>query len=120
MKKEDSIKKKERVSGIIQITRKGTGYLRWTEGKEDVEVITSDLSGALNGDTVEVEINDLIPRPKGKVVKIISRAKEEFVCTLRQAQGKREFMAIPDDVRFYRPINVGKSNYDEGEKVLVR
>lgn len=121
MKEQKNNKEKKLVSGVIQITRKGVGYVAWADDpeKEDIEIDTSGLSGALNGDTVEVSLTGLFPRPKGKVVRIIKRAKEEFVATLKEQTGK--LVAIPADQRFYRPITLeGGINYAEGEKVLVR
>ncbi|MDE1924581.1 MAG: ribonuclease R [Patescibacteria group bacterium] len=112
---------KKHISGVIQITRSGRAFLPWPEEpeKEDIEIQKEHLCGALNGDTVEVALTSLFPRPKGKVAKVLERAKEEFVATLRQAQGK--LVAIPDDVKFYRPIRLSaESRYAEGEKVLVR
>lgn len=113
-----STKKKESISGIIEITRRGVGYLPFAaQGKplEDIEIRTEDLHGALNGDEVEVMLGGVVPRPKGKVVKIVSRAKEEFVCTIKNGA------AVPDDVRVYRPIRLKeKLSVAEGEKVLVR
>lgn len=111
--------KKKPLEGVIQITRKAVGYLPFESGKEDIEIRTDDLLGALDGDTVLVELTALIPRPKGKVVKIVSRAKEEFVATLQQVQGKR--VGIANDKKFYRPLTFAKEpQYAEGEKVLVR
>jgi ribonuclease R len=121
VKQEKDKRAKRLISGVVQVTRKGVGYVSWPEDaeKEDIEVQTSDLSGALNGDTVEVELTGFFPRPKGKVKKVVARAKEEFVCTLRKDSGR--LVAVPDDVRFYRPIALAnESNYAEGEKVLVR
>jgi ribonuclease R len=109
---------KKRIVGIMQITRRGVGYVSWDTDKEDIEIRTEDLSGALNGDTVEVELDSLYPRPKGKVVSIASRAKEVFVATLQKKAGV--LLAIPDDKKFYRPITLSTiPPYDEGEKVLV-
>ncbi len=114
---------KKTLSGIIELTRKGVGYFP-CENHEDIEIENVNLSGALNGDTVEVSLSGLFPpgragRPKGKVVKIISRAKEEFVATLKTKDNV--LVAMPDDVRFYKPIILeGGVNYSEGEKVLVR
>ncbi|HWB34041.1 MAG TPA: hypothetical protein VG753_01835, partial [Candidatus Paceibacterota bacterium] len=113
--------KKKALTGVIQLTRKGVGYLPWPDEpeKEDVEIQTPNLGGALNGDTVEVELTGLFPRPKGKVVKVIARAKEEFVATLREQSG--QLVAIADDIKFYRPISLmDGSKYSAGEKVLVR
>src|SRR5258708_5695124 len=86
---QEANKTKKPIPGIIQLTRKGVGYLPWPidkdskKEKEDIEISPEHLFGALDGDTVEVELAGLFPRPKGKVVKIISRAKTEFVATMR-------------------------------------
>jgi hypothetical protein len=47
------------VEGVVQVTRKGTGYVVWPVGAdgakstlEDIEVSTSNLHGAFNGDMV--------------------------------------------------------------------
>jgi ribonuclease R len=118
---------KKRIEGIISVNRRGVGYLAFDptavkgapKSTEDIEVSTEALKGALNGDTVEVELIGLFPRPKGTVVKVVSRAKEEFVATLETKGGK--LVAVPADMRFYRPIELmDASKYAEGEKVLVR
>lgn len=106
---------KKAVEGVVEITRKGVGYLPF-ENNQDIEIENVNLLGALNGDTVEVELTGLFPRPKGKVRNIIARAKEEFVATI-----KDERTALASDSRFYRPIALAEqSNYAAGEKVLVR
>ncbi|MDZ4226408.1 MAG: RNB domain-containing ribonuclease, partial [Patescibacteria group bacterium] len=113
---------KKLLTGIIQITRKGTGYVPFdsaqgkASGDEDIEIKNEHLGGALNGDTVEVELIDLFPRPRGKVKKISARAKEEFVATIKDTH-----TATADDVRVYRPFTLAEaSNYAVGEKILVR
>jgi ribonuclease R len=64
-------------------------------------------------------LTGLFPRPKGKVVQVVERSKEEFVCTLEAKGGK--LVAVPADLRFYRPIQLADaSKYAGGEKVLVR
>ncbi|MDO8518387.1 MAG: ribonuclease R [bacterium] len=108
------------MEGIIQVTRRGVGYVPFdsAQGKpsqtQDIEIQTADLHGALNGDTVAVELTGVHPRPKGKVVKIETRAKEEFVCSVRAGK------IIPDDVRFYAPIGVDTKDFADGDKILVK
>ena len=103
---------KKHIAGIVQVTRKGTGYLAWEDGKEDIEIFPEKLNGALNGDQVEVEILSLFPRPRGRVKKVVARAKTDFVCTVKGGQ------VLADDQRFNEPIQVG-SIPAEGTKVLV-
>jgi ribonuclease R len=118
---------KKHIEGIISVNRRGAGYLAFDptavkgapKSTEDIEITNELLKGALKGDTVEVELTGLFPRPKGKVIKIVERAKEEFICTLEVKGGK--LIATPADLRFYRPIQLADaSKYAEGEKVLVR
>src|SRR3989344_698491 len=110
---------KKHIAGIVEVTRKGTGYMSWPidsaqgkEQKEDIEIFPEKLNGALNGDQVEVEILSLFPRPRGRVKKIVARAKTEFVCTVKGGQ------VLADDQRFNEPIQVGSTPAD-GTKVLV-
>jgi len=109
---------KKNISGIVQVTRKGTGYMPYSaeasKGKplEDIEIFPEKLNGALNGDQVEVEILSLFPRPRGRVKKIVARAKTEFVCTVKGGQ------VLADDQRFNEPIQVGNIPAD-GIKILV-
>lgn len=104
---------KKLISGIVQVTRKGTGYLPWETDKEDIEIFPEKLNGALNGDQVEVEILSLFPRPRGRVKHIAERSRTEFVATM---SGGR---AIPADGRFPVAIDVTGVAAD-GSKVLVK
>jgi len=111
---------KKSLSGIVEVTRKGTGYMPWPDDstKEDIEIFPEKLSGALNGDQVEVEILSLHPRPRGRVSKVVSRAKTEFVCTVKGG------LVIPDDQRFNTPVQIKTWSSDdqvlEGSKLLVK
>lgn len=137
---------REHITGIIQITRKGVGYVAWPDEqvkpqngrpanrkdslKEDIEIQTTDLHGALNGDIVEVELTGVHPRPKGKVAKVESRAKEQFVATLvqkparpndRHSGGDGAWQAIPADIKFYRPISIADTKgAAHNSRVLVK
>jgi ribonuclease R len=103
---------KKHLSGIVEVTRKGTGYMPWEKDKEDIEIFQEKLNGALNGDQVEVELLSLYPRPRGRVKKIVERAKTQFVGT---AQGGK---VKPDDARFPTTIEVVGALAD-GDKVVV-
>lgn len=122
---------KKHITGVIQLTRKPVGYVAWpfdqandkpTDAeREDIEILADKLNGALNGDTVEIEVIGLgrafgkrPARFQGRVVKIIERAKTDFVCTIKGD------MAIPADQKFYKPITIKTGDFADGEKVLVR
>ena len=119
---------KKRITGIIELTRKAVGYIAWPldeargkpDEREDIEVQPEKLGGALNGDEVEVELTGLgrafgkkPARFQAKVVRVVSRAKTDFVATMKGG------VAVPDDVKFYKPIRIVKGEAADGEKVLV-
>ncbi len=106
---------KKPVEGIVQVNRRGTGYVAWPDDKEkeDIEIQNEKLMGALNGDMVSVELTGLFPRPSGKVIKIVERNKTEFVCTIKKG------LVIADDQRFYKPIDVA-GTFEEGQKLLIK
>lgn len=113
------------VSGVIQITRKAVGYVAFPleigakKVLEDIEIGPDQLGGALNGDTVSVEITGTSPRTKGKVVKIESRAKTQFVGTLKHIND--QWVVLASDIKFYRPLHIAHPPKDTptGSRVLV-
>jgi len=121
----------KKVSGILQLTRKAKGFLAW-EGHDDIEIATGDLHSALHGDEVEVEVTGIMlpskgraisqpPHPRGVVVRVISRARTEFVAKLAQQEGGAH-VAILDDARFYMPMILTGNLLEEavvGVKIIV-
>jgi ribonuclease R/exosome complex exonuclease DIS3/RRP44 len=92
--------KKETFTGPISVSSRGVGYFQIEGRDEDIEIAPPLVNTALHNDEVEVE---LLPpqegiRAQGKVIKIIRRAKTQFVGTLEQVKGK-------DDVQVR--LNVG-------------
>ena len=69
------------VTGIIDLTARGTAYLISDECKEDVFIPQAWLKHALNGDKVRVLLSarSRRRRPEGEVVEILQRKKETFV-----------------------------------------
>lgn len=123
MKKHISKKHSKSLTGVISVTEKGTGYLVVEGRKEDIEIAPEDLCTALNKDTVEGEIIGKFSsgRVRGKVTKIVERAKNTFVGTLEQENGK--FFCVPDDRKFYKDIEIFPEallGAQEGEKIQVR
>ena len=125
------------------MTRKGIGFFTVPdvalaksggEKKEDLLIPPEWTNHALAGDIVKVapagNYNDpsgrRLPRVAGKVVEIVSRARETFVGTLTEEGGK--MLLAPDYKKMYVPIEISPSSYDSsgpsaaplGYKVLVR
>jgi len=125
------LQEKQPIVGIISVNRRGVGYVKWpvetpqspeksAAPKDDIEIAPEHLAGALHNDTVEVLLTGMFPRPKGKVQKVVERARTEFVCTLKQLRDG--WAALADDGRFYRPIRLSSIPVDTkaGLKVLVK
>ncbi len=119
------------VIGTIRTTGKGMGFVT-VEGMKDAVIIEPDfVNHALNGDTVEIILTGQYfdSRPKrvggkegmtgqaGQVVKIIERAKMQFVGTLVQKDDK--IWLTTDDRRMYVSIlMLNAKPEDIGRKVL--
>ena len=98
--------------GPITMTRKGFGFFALGEDKEDLIIPPEWTNHALSGDIVKVvpmgEYRDpsgrMPPRAAGKVVEIVTRARETFVGTLIENEGL--VMLEPDYKKMYVPVVV--------------
>jgi ribonuclease R len=131
--KQKRAEEKKKVIGTIRTTGKGMGFVR-VEGMDEDVIIEPDFVGhALNGDEVEIILTGKYFDPKskqrggkegftgqaGQVVKIIQRAKKQFVGVLVQKESRVWLMA--DDRKMYVNILVPEYKPEEiGKKVLVR
>ncbi len=123
---------KTNITGPITTTAKGMGFIADPQNEDkDILVPIGSLNGALNGDTVEIELTGTMPARKAgepdtktaNVLRVLSRAKESFVGTVDTEQG--HFFVIPDDKKMYTDIVVldheaQKSNLEKDQKVQVR
>lgn len=114
--------KTKTLKGTIRIAGKKLGFVEVEGEKEDILIETENLNTALNKDEVEIE---MIParraaRRAGKVVKILNRAKSQFVGTLIRDGGK--LLLAPDDKKMYVNIIVTPgetAEVKENTKALV-
>jgi len=110
-------KKKDRkshtITGVIQTTRGGLGFIR--QEKEDIRIESGDLNTALNGDTVKVALSG---HAKGKVVGVLERAKSKFVGVVEIENNS--YFVVPDDKRTYADFLIPKDpDLKSNDKVLV-
>ena len=72
------------ITGTVDLTRQGYGFLVVEDRKEDVFISAKNLRTALHGDTVKVRLFALRKgaRPEGEVVEIITRNRDTFVGTI--------------------------------------
>lgn len=113
--------------GPITMTRKGFGFFAIGDNKEDLLIPPEWTNHALSGDIVKVALagsyrdpSGRMPvRKAGKVVEIVSRARETFVGSFVEENGKT--LLAPDYKKMYVPIEVRDGKGAEfGYKVLVR
>ncbi|MBX4197990.1 ribonuclease R [Candidatus Parcubacteria bacterium] len=135
--KEKRAEEKKHLTGTIRTTGKGMGFVEVDGHEEDIVVEPEFLNHAFNGDTVEIilagEYRDAKrgrlrlgtdttlskPRQAGQVIKIIERAKKQFVGLLVNKEGN--IWLMPDDRKMYVPIVVPDPKPEQmGKKVLVK
>ena len=113
--------------GPITMTRKGIGFFSIGEDAEDLLIPTEWANHALAGDIVKVApaglyrdpLGKMPPRASGKVVEVVSRARETFVGTLVEENGLT--LLVPDYKKMYVPLVIkDRGNAALGDKVLVR
>ncbi len=125
---------KDIYEGPITMTRKGIGFFSIPsealakEGPQDDLLIPAEWANhALAGDIVKVAPAGMYrdpggrmpPRASGKVVEIVSRARETFVGTLVE-DGDKTLLA-PDYKKMHVPVEVReRSGAELGYKVVVR
>jgi ribonuclease R len=111
-----------KITGKISTIRKGMGFVEDPSDPENDIVIESEhLNCALNGDTVEAEILKKKPEKLGKVLKVVLRARTQFVGTVEERDGKMG--VVPDDRKCYVDFLLSPTESKKvraGDKVLVR
>ena len=122
--------KKYNLIGTISTTAKGVGFVDvekkpGVNDEESVHIETGLLNTALNGDTVEVSVEEKRIAGKlekeGKVLRVIKRARETFVATAEVTNGR--CVAIPDDKKMYVNITIVDKDIKRiktGSKVFVK
>jgi ribonuclease R len=114
------------ITGRLEVTQRGAGFVIPEEGSEiteDIYIGSDNLNTGLHGDTVKVNLfaRRSGSRVEGEVVEVIKRKREEFVGVVEL--GHNYAFVSPDDKRV--PIDIfipeGKINKARnGEKVVAR
>ena len=115
-------RRKGKLVGKLQGTSRGYAFLVVEDPNQpDVYINERNLRGALNGDTVSVELIDgKGRREEGKVVQVLERANDSIVGKITYT--KKNAIVTPDDVKFgtdiFIPLNK-TLNAHNGDKVVV-
>ena len=109
------------IVGHLTSIRSGAAFLIPEKpGEDDVYVPADELANAYHGDKVVVRLESRRGRPEGRVVRILERARTEFVGTVRRGE---HFVTVrPDDPKFRRDVFVPLSEggeVEDGQKVTV-
>jgi ribonuclease R len=112
------------VTGTIQITSSGNGYVAPETDGDDIWVSVSQLGGAMNNDTVVVRVERQAYKGRkasGRVIRIVKRARKELVAYYEEDEGLGS--AHPQDDRI-GPAIIIPPGMDGGAKpgqlVVVR
>ncbi len=84
------------VTGVLDISRSGIGFVVVQNMAVDILIRPDDLGTALHGDTVKVKVKDAKEkhkRQRGVITEIVSRKQTEFVGTLQMNKGFAFFVA---------------------------
>jgi ribonuclease R len=122
--------------GPIEMSRRGVGFLKRPTAadetpQEDLIIQSEDVMGAFPGDLVKVQSTGMhadprtgVAREGGKVVEIVTRARETFVGKLipDETPGAPHGQVImaPDWKKMYTPFLVRGENLPIGFKVVLR
>jgi ribonuclease R len=119
--------------GPITVTRRGTGFFSYDENEEDLLIPPESLNTAFPGDTVKVVEDGMIASPPkggrpgekrkaGKVVEVVSRARDHFVGLL-DLDDRFGPILQPDLKKMYVPFDVSLDGLPKGllgHKVIVK
>jgi ribonuclease R len=112
------------VTGKVELTRAGNGFVTDRKGGTDILVMADDLGTALPGDVVVARLHagaqatdDGIRH--GKVIKILERSRHDIVGTLRSTG--RFLYVLPLDSRYKQDFYVSDANGAKiNDRVVVR
>lgn len=111
------------ITGKVELTQKGAGFIISEESDEDIFVTQSNLNHALNGDIVKVQLfaKQRGRKPEGEVIEIIKRANEQIVGVIEVSKNFAFLVSpsrqMPYDI--FIPINK-IMDAQNGDKVVVR
>jgi len=111
------------ITGTVDMTRMGYGFITSSDIEEDVFVSNRNLNTALHGDKVKVRlmVRRKGNRPEGEVIEIIERVRETFVGTV-EVMPQFSFL-IPDNKGMPFDLFIPNENLNgakQGMKAVAR
>lgn len=111
------------VQGIIDLSKKGKAFVMSDEVEDEIFISTSNLHNSLHGDKVEVHVYARRKKSQleGEVIRIIKRARSEFVGVIERSKNFAFLVVknknMPYDI--FIPNNKLKGA-KQGEKAIVK
>ena len=112
------------LTGTFQGNERGFGFVKIENSAEEIFISKNNTNGALNGDTVVVELIDISKKEEhkeGKILAITDRKRDTVVGIF--TKNKDFGFVVPDDRRFGSDIYISKKNIGGArnrEKVVVK
>lgn len=109
------------VTGTISVNPKGFGFVRRQEGP-DVFIPRHALKDAVDGDTVEVEVNPVVSAkgPEGEVIAILKRSRTHLAGIIVHKTA-RHILAYAPLLGIEKPIKVkSKDPLKEGDRIICK
>lgn len=107
--------------GIIDITRRGVGFVPHESYEDDIKIAPHDTKGALRGDEVTIELfpHKKDERVSGKVVRVTKRARTRFVGTITETYGRLSIQPEGTPYTWNAFIHVDEARKALGKKVYI-
>ncbi|MBA2408209.1 MAG: hypothetical protein H0V65_09500, partial [Chitinophagales bacterium] len=110
------------IEGVIDVTAAGHAYVVSPDRDQDIWVSRDNLNTAFDGDQVRVLLTRRKKKkPEGRVLEVVSRARETFIGTIQKLGGETFFVSDQKntDVDFSIP-STKMSTAVVGDKVVVK
>ncbi|MBL7735645.1 MAG: ribonuclease R, partial [Chitinophagaceae bacterium] len=112
------------VTGVLDVSRAGMGFIITPDAPEDILVRPADFNTALHGDTVRALLNDdhkKRGRQQGAIVEVLKRKQLEFPGKLQLSANFAFFIADTDKAMPDIFVPIDKTmNATENDTVVVR
>ncbi|MEO0403600.1 MAG: ribonuclease R [Bacteroidota bacterium] len=108
------------IEGTIQITKFGRGFVLVDEMEHDILIPRGYTGNSLWGDTVLVKLKSGQRKPRGRVVSVASRSREQFVGILQKS--KNLAFVIPSDPKIHVDFFIPHEELNDakdGDKVII-
>lgn len=111
----------ELITGTVSVHKKGFGFVRRDEGA-DIFIPKHCMQDAVDGDTVEVEVNPAVSvkGPEGVVIAILKRSRTHLACIITQRVA-HHYTAYSPLLGVDKPIQVkSKTALKEGDRIICK